>query len=154
HGSGDQRLSALGLAGGRPACGDADVAIRAAGGLIRIRRQYQVWDSPRFSSLVTDLARAVWANIERHERGLSQRPPGTDVGGFGEGDEKRRELITALLSLAPADRQRLRFLLSFRPRIVRQADVPWLLDTLARTQDAAPRAALLELLMMLFNPHD
>jgi hypothetical protein len=114
----------------------------------------RAWDSPRFSSLVTDLARAVWANIDRHERGLSRGPHGTDVEGFGEDDEKRRELLAALLLHAPSDQQRLRLLLSFRPRIVKRADVPWLLDTLSRTQDAAPRGALLELLMLLFDPHD
>ena len=38
-GGGDQRLPDLGLAGGRPPCGDADVAVRAAGGLIGIRQQ-------------------------------------------------------------------------------------------------------------------
>jgi hypothetical protein len=36
---GDQRLPDLGLAGRRPARGDADVPIRAAGGLIGIRPQ-------------------------------------------------------------------------------------------------------------------
>ncbi len=39
---GNQRLPDLGLVRGRPACGDADVAIRAAGGLIGIRRQYHL----------------------------------------------------------------------------------------------------------------
>ena len=34
---GDQRLPDLGLAGGRPPCGDADVAVRPAGGLRRDR---------------------------------------------------------------------------------------------------------------------
>src|SRR5271166_2976985 len=42
---GDQRLSDLGLARGRPACGDADVAMCAAGGLIGIRQQYQQWNT-------------------------------------------------------------------------------------------------------------
>jgi transposase len=40
---GNQRLPALGLARGRPACDDADIAVRAAGGLIGIRQQYQHW---------------------------------------------------------------------------------------------------------------
>ena len=41
NGGGDELQPGLGLAGGRAASGDADVAIRAAGGLIGIRQQYR-----------------------------------------------------------------------------------------------------------------
>lgn len=109
------------------------------------------WDSPRFSTLVPELARAVWANIERHERGLGSEEDGDGVERFGEDDAKRRELLAALLALTGAERQKLRLVQSFRPRIVRSADIPWLLDRLDVTPDAGERAVLLELLMMWFN---
>ena len=45
-GGGDELQPGLGLAGGRAARGDADVAVRAAGGLTGIRQQYRaLWDA-------------------------------------------------------------------------------------------------------------
>src|SRR4051794_16124495 len=45
-GGGDQRLPDLGLVRGRPTCGDAGVALRAAGGLGGIRRQDRMLPEP------------------------------------------------------------------------------------------------------------
>lgn len=54
-----------------------------------------------------DLACAVWANIERHERSIEYELEGINGGKFGEDDAKRHELLAALLSLVPIDRRRL-----------------------------------------------
>jgi hypothetical protein len=47
---GDQRLPDLGLVGARPPRGDADVAVRAAGGLIGIRQQYPLLLTPHHTA--------------------------------------------------------------------------------------------------------
>lgn len=110
----------------------------------------RAWNCGNFAAVAPDLASAVYARIQRHERGLGE----DDADGFGSDDNRRHQLLAVLLPLVPGEWVQARKLLAFRPRLVRESDLPWLFQQLDAAQHASLRHTLSEVLMGLFDPSD
>jgi hypothetical protein len=112
----------------------------------------RAWDSANFSAISADLAQAVWGRIERHERGLARAHQEEGVERFASDDDRRRQLLAGLLPLIPTGTvSAVWSLLSFRPRLVRLADRPWLIQQLDAEQDPGRRGVIIEIILRLSN---
>ena len=102
-------------------------------------------EQPLSEELKASIGRAFWRKLRAHERWSNQETEACFAALLDDA-AKRRALLASLFSRLPTDEQHLwRVVVSFEPKIVRAADISWLLERLDREPERPVRQLVADL---------